>query len=72
MQKQNNAPFANTDAAFSLAYAIIMLNMDQHNSNAKRLNVPMTQEDFLKNLRGLNGGVDFDQEMLSNVFNAIK
>nr|XP_036230801.1 Golgi-specific brefeldin A-resistance guanine nucleotide exchange factor 1 isoform X2 [Bactrocera oleae] len=70
--KQNNAPFANTDAAFSLAYAIIMLNMDQHNSNAKRLNVPMTQEDFLKNLRGLNGGVDFDQEMLSNVFNAIK
>ncbi|XP_017476492.1 PREDICTED: Golgi-specific brefeldin A-resistance guanine nucleotide exchange factor 1 isoform X1 [Rhagoletis zephyria] len=70
--KQNNEPFANTDAAFSLAYAIIMLNMDQHNSNAKRLNVPMTQEDFLKNLRGLNGGVDFDQEMLSNVFNAIK
>ncbi|XP_050322826.1 Golgi-specific brefeldin A-resistance guanine nucleotide exchange factor 1 [Bactrocera neohumeralis] len=70
--KQNNAPFANTDAAFSLAYAIIMLNMDQHNLNAKRLNVPMTQEDFLKNLRGLNGGVDFDQEMLSNVFNAIK
>lgn len=49
-----------------------MLNMDQHNSNAKRLNVPMTQEDFLKNLRGLNGGIDFDQEMLSNVFNAIK
>ncbi|XP_004522896.1 Golgi-specific brefeldin A-resistance guanine nucleotide exchange factor 1 isoform X1 [Ceratitis capitata] len=70
--KQNNEPFANTDAAFSLAYAIIMLNMDQHNSNAKRLNVPMTQEDFLKNLRGLNGGIDFDQEMLSTVFNAIK
>lgn len=70
--KQNNEPFANTDAAFSLAYAIIMLNMDQHNSNAKRLNVPMTLEDFLKNLRGLDGGKDFDQEMLANVYNSIK
>lgn len=49
-----------------------MLNMDQHNSNAKRLNVPMTQEDFLKNLRGLNGGSDFDQELLATIFNAIK
>ncbi|XP_023171113.2 Golgi-specific brefeldin A-resistance guanine nucleotide exchange factor 1 isoform X2 [Drosophila hydei] len=69
---QNHEPFANTDAAFRLAYAIIMLNMDQHNSNAKRLNVPMTLEDFTKNLRGLNGGQDFDQEMLAQVFNAIK
>ncbi|EDV36206.1 uncharacterized protein Dana_GF12843, isoform A [Drosophila ananassae] len=69
---QNKEPFANVDAAFRLAYAIIMLNMDQHNSNAKRLNVPMTLEDFTKNLRGLNGGNDFDQEMLTQVFNAIK
>lgn len=69
---QNKEPFANVDAAFRLAYAIIMLNMDQHNSNAKRLNVPMTLEDFTKNLRGLNGGEDFDQEMLGQIFNAIK
>ncbi|XP_055916324.1 Golgi-specific brefeldin A-resistance guanine nucleotide exchange factor 1 [Eupeodes corollae] len=70
--KQNNEPFANTDAAFSLAYAIIMLNMDQHNLNAKRLNVPMTPDDFFKNLRGLDGGKDFDQEMLAKVFSSIK
>ncbi|XP_075169478.1 sec7 domain-containing protein garz [Haematobia irritans] len=70
--KQNGEPFANTDAAFSLAYSIIMLNMDQHNSNAKRLNIPMTQEDFLKNLRGLNGGIDYDQDLLATIFNAIK
>ncbi|XP_034476880.1 Golgi-specific brefeldin A-resistance guanine nucleotide exchange factor 1 isoform X2 [Drosophila innubila] len=69
---QNKEPFANVDAAFRLAYAIIMLNMDQHNSNAKRLNVPMTLEDFTKNLRGLNGGQDFDQEMLAQIFNGIK
>lgn len=68
----NNEPFANTDAAFRLAYAIIMLNMDQHNHNAKKLNVPMTVEDFTKNLRGLNGNCDFEQEMLIEVFNAIK
>ncbi|XP_058825554.1 Golgi-specific brefeldin A-resistance guanine nucleotide exchange factor 1 isoform X2 [Topomyia yanbarensis] len=68
----NNEPFANTDAAFRLAYAVIMLNMDQHNYNAKRLNVPMTAEDFLKNLRGLNGNSDFDQDMLVNVYHSIR
>lgn len=70
--KCNGEPFANTDAAFRLAYAIIMLNMDQHNHNAKKLNVPMTVEDFTKNLRGLNGSSDFEPEMLIEVYNAIK
>lgn len=65
-------PFANPDAAFRLAYAIIMLNMDQHNHNAKKLNVPMTADDFIKNLRGLNGNSDFDQQMLTDIYNSIK
>lgn len=30
------------DAAFTLTYAIIMLNVDQHNHNAKKQNIPMT------------------------------
>lgn len=68
----NGEPFSDTDAAFSLAYAIIMLNMDQHNTNAKRLNIPMTAEDFIRNLRGVNGRADFEQEMLQGIFNAIK
>lgn len=68
----NNEPFADTDAAFSLSYAIIMLNVDQHNNNAKRLNIPMTAEDFAKNLRGVNGKAHFDQDMLVAIFNAIK
>lgn len=71
-QTTNGEPFANTDAAFRLAYAVIMLNMDQHNHTAKKLNVPMTVEDFVKNLRGLNGSEDFDQNMLQTIFNAIK
>ncbi|CAH0589258.1 unnamed protein product [Chrysodeixis includens] len=68
----NGEPFANTDAAFRLAYSVIMLNMDQHNHNAKKLNVPMTVEDFVKNLRGLNGSEDFDQSMLEAIFHSIK
>lgn len=40
----NGEPFVNVDAAFTLAYAVIMLNTDQHNNNAKKQNVPMTCE----------------------------
>ncbi|CAH2247878.1 jg12242 [Pararge aegeria aegeria] len=68
----NGEPFANTDAAFRLAYAVIMLNVDQHNNNAKKLNVPMTVEDFVRNLRGCNGSEDFDQAMLEAIFHSIK
>lgn len=32
----------NADAVFTLAYAVIMLNVDQHNTNAKKQNIPMT------------------------------
>jgi brefeldin A-resistance guanine nucleotide exchange factor 1 len=46
--------------------------MDQHNYNAKRLNIPMTVDDFMKNLRGLNGNGDFDQQLLSNIYNRIR
>lgn len=70
--KSTNEPFANSDAAFTLAYAVIMLNMDQHNHNVKKQNIPMTVEDFKKNLNGVNGGNDFDKDMLEEVYNAIK
>jgi len=42
LQKSNGEPFANADAAFTLSYAIIMLNVDQHNHNVKKQNIPMT------------------------------
>jgi hypothetical protein len=41
-QKTNCEPFHNADAAFTLAYAVIMLNVDQHNHNVKKQSVPMT------------------------------
>ncbi|KAG8226681.1 hypothetical protein J437_LFUL005495, partial [Ladona fulva] len=68
----NGKPFANSDAAFTLAYAVIMLNVDQHNYNAKKQSIPMTAEDFMKNLKGVNGGKDFEKEMLESIYNAIK
>ena len=43
-QKSNGEPFFNADAAFTLAYAVIMLNVDQHNHNVKKQNVPMKVE----------------------------
>ncbi|XP_046405240.1 Golgi-specific brefeldin A-resistance guanine nucleotide exchange factor 1 isoform X2 [Ischnura elegans] len=68
----NGKPFVHSDAAFTLAYAVIMLNVDQHNYNAKKQSIPMTSEDFMKNLKGVNGGKDFEKEMLEDIYNAIK
>ncbi|XP_065568186.1 Golgi-specific brefeldin A-resistance guanine nucleotide exchange factor 1-like [Artemia franciscana] len=70
--KSTGEPFANSGAAFTLAYAVIMLNTDQHNTNAKKQNVPMTETDFIRNLRGVNSGENFDQEMLTSIYNAIR
>lgn len=70
--RSNGEPFANNDAAFTLAYAVIMLNVDQHNHNAKRQNNPMTAEDFKRNLKKVNGGKDFDENMLDKIYNSIR
>ncbi|KAL6487258.1 hypothetical protein MHYP_G00038840 [Metynnis hypsauchen] len=70
--KVNGNPFLTNDAGFALAYAVIMLNTDQHNHNVRKQNIPMTIEQFKKNLKGVNGGEDFDQDMLEDIYNAIK
>ncbi|XP_050501190.1 Golgi-specific brefeldin A-resistance guanine nucleotide exchange factor 1 [Diabrotica virgifera virgifera] len=70
--KANNEPFADVDSAFTLAYAIIMLNVDQHNENAKKQTTPMSANAFKKNLKGVNGGNDFDEEMLDDIYTTIK
>ncbi|EDV25608.1 uncharacterized protein TRIADDRAFT_24514 [Trichoplax adhaerens] len=64
-------PFGNKDAAFTLAYAIIMLNVDQHNENLKK-QAAMTVEDFKRNLRGVNNNADFPEDMLEEIFISIK
>ena len=50
------------DAAYVLAYSVIMLNTDQHNpQNVKN---KMKPEDYRRNLRGVNDGADFSQNYL--------
>ena len=70
--ESNGRPFASADAAFTLAYAVIILNVDQHNHNAKRQINPMTLEQFKKNVTKVNGGADFDQDMLDEIYASIK
>lgn len=55
-----------------MAYAVIMLNVDQHNHNVKKQNIPMSVNAFKKNLKQVNGGNDFDQDMLEEIYNSIK
>ncbi|MPC59681.1 Golgi-specific brefeldin A-resistance guanine nucleotide exchange factor 1 [Portunus trituberculatus] len=69
---QNNSPFASPDSAFTLSYAVIILNVDQHNPNAKKQSLPMTLQQFQNNLRGVDSGKDFNQDMLEEIFNAVK
>ncbi|XP_078492936.1 Golgi-specific brefeldin A-resistance guanine nucleotide exchange factor 1 [Ciona intestinalis] len=68
----NHHPFMNLDAAFTLSYAIIMLNTDQHNRNVRKQNEPMTFQDFRRNTKGCNGGQDFEQHMLEDIYNTIR
>ncbi|CAF2709471.1 unnamed protein product [Rotaria sp. Silwood2] len=71
-RKCNNFQLANNDAAFGLAYACIMLNTDQHNTNVRRQSSPMTCEDFKRNLSKMNNKENFDERMLTEIYNAIK
>ena len=70
--ESNDRPFASDDAVYILAYAIVMLNTDQHNPQAKKQNIPMSLNDFKSQVRGVNGGSDFEPEMIEEIYLAIK
>lgn len=59
---------ANKDAALLLSYSLIMLNTDQHNVQVKK---KMTEEDFIRNNRHINGGNDLPREFLSELYYSI-
>lgn len=62
---------ADKDAVFILSYAIIILNTDQHNPNLKN-EKRMTRDAFARNLRGQNGGQDFEPQFLTDIYEGIK
>ncbi|XP_031387596.1 ARF guanine-nucleotide exchange factor GNL2 [Punica granatum] len=66
--QQSSEIFASKDAVFVLCYSIIMLNTDQHNPQVKKR---MTEEDFIRNNRAINGGNDLPREYLSELFHSI-
>ncbi|KER00235.1 hypothetical protein AUEXF2481DRAFT_45433 [Aureobasidium subglaciale EXF-2481] len=68
--KTNPEGIADKDAVYVLTYAIIMLNTDQHNPNMKQARMAVT--DFARNLRGVNGGKDFEPEYLQGIYDSIK
>ena len=52
-------------------FLIFRLNTDLH-SPSMRKEKRMSEEDFIKNLSGINNGNDLDQTMLSNIYNRVK
>lgn len=59
---------ADKDAAFVLSYSLILLNTDQHNAQIKK---KMTEEDFIRNNRRINGGNDLPREYLSELYHSV-
>lgn len=68
---QNNPQsFGSADAAFVLAFSVIMLNTDLHNPNIPQ-EKKMNLDEFIRNNRGCNDGADFPVDMMTNIFNNI-
>ncbi|KAL7139776.1 hypothetical protein ABFS83_09G075300 [Erythranthe nasuta] len=66
--QQSSEIFVSKDSVMILCYSIIMLNTDQHNPQVKK---KMTEEDFIRNNRSINGGSDLPREYLSELFHSI-
>lgn len=66
--QQSSNVFASKDAVFILCYSLIMLNTDQHNPQVRK---KMTEDEFIRNNRAINGGQDLPREYLSELFHSI-
>ncbi|KAK7060645.1 Brefeldin A-inhibited guanine nucleotide-exchange protein 1 [Halocaridina rubra] len=60
--------FASADAAYVLAYSIIMLTTDLHSIQVKH---KMTKEQYIKMNRGINDSKDLPEEYLSSIYDEI-
>jgi len=68
---QNKEVFPTSDAAFILAFSIIMLNTDLHNPAIKEER-RMTKDGFIANNRGICDGEDLPRDLLTSIFDRIK
>ena len=60
-----------SDSIVTLAFAIILLNTDLHTPNLKS-EKKMQVQDFVNNLRGVDGGRNFDPKLLKQIYKGIK
>ena len=63
-------PFLSADAAFVLAFSTIMLQTDLHNPNVTHKR--MSQEEFIRNNRGINDGQSLPKEYLESLYEEIR
>ncbi|KAM7479529.1 hypothetical protein LguiA_027742 [Lonicera macranthoides] len=66
--KCNPSSFSSAETAYVLAYSVIMLNTDAHNSMVKD---KMTKSDFIRNNRGIDDGKDLPEEYLGALYDQI-
>ncbi|XP_076925144.1 brefeldin A-inhibited guanine nucleotide-exchange protein 1-like isoform X1 [Bidens hawaiensis] len=66
--KCNPNSFTSADTAYVLAYSVIMLNTDAHNSMVKD---KMSKADFIRNNRGIDDGKDLPEENLGALYDQI-
>ena len=62
-------------SAFIVCFALVMLNTDQHDPrlrSGKSSRKPMTLEQFISNLRGVDDGNDFPRPFLTEMFQSIR
>ncbi|KXS09402.1 hypothetical protein M427DRAFT_140918 [Gonapodya prolifera JEL478] len=64
----NPESFASADTVYTLAFSVIMLNVDQHSVKVK---TRMDKSAFIKNNRGINAGGDLPEDLLSRIFDEI-
>ena len=69
LYRQNPGPFVEADAAFVLAFATVMLNTDQHNPTLQKR---MKLEDFVEQVKEVNGGEPLPLEFVSEIYYGIK
>lgn len=64
----NPSSFTSADTAYVLAYSVIMLNTDAHNSMVKD---KMSKADFIRNNRGIDDGKDLPEEYLGALYDQV-
>uniref|UniRef100_A0A6B2L8S8 SEC7 domain-containing protein n=1 Tax=Arcella intermedia TaxID=1963864 RepID=A0A6B2L8S8_9EUKA len=68
--RDNPGIFPDADAAFVLAFALIMLNTDRHNPSIAEKD-KMTKQQFIRNVSGTWQGKDPPEPMLEKLYNDI-